>query len=259
MARPTINRSQKFHDWAQGWFAIAGIFAVIGGGILYIMERRDKPRIILQPRATVIGMDSAKASGTLEAVLMQVSVAIENRGARSLILHCAAIDIIGLSGDELHHKTYTDDLAGTSLLPPPMGNQTWTKCVDGFEKTRREEEERLLLERRQSDQWVDPPLPTPAPKSGARYRDFFMEPGEITTKTWEQRVPCTYDAVRIIFKLPKPDSTHDYETKIVVPVADVCANERHISVHLFGTVTPGDKAETDSDAAPTQDGEAEQG
>lgn len=66
-----------------------------------------------------------------------------------------------------------------------------------------------------------------------------MEPGEIATKTWEQRVSCEYDAVRVIFKLPKPGSTHDYETKILVPIADVCANERNVSILRFGPVAPG--------------------
>lgn len=95
---------------------------------------------------------------------------------------------------------------------------------------------------------VNPPRPNPVPASGARYRDFFMEPGEVTAKTWEQRISCDYDAVRVIFKLPKPYSTHDYETKILVPIADVCANERNVSILRYAPVAPGTDGDESADA-----------
>lgn len=81
---------------------------------------------------------------------------------------------------------------------------------------------------------VNPPAVGGVPSTGARYRDFFMEPGEATTKTWEQLVPCSYSAIRAIFKLPKPDSTQDYETKILVPIADICRGERFVATYPTG-------------------------
>ena len=243
VATPDIT-SQSFHDWAQGVFAVAGIVAIVLGGWLYIAERRDKPRVVLQPSAAVVGVTPEKNSERrLEAVLLQFSIAIENRGARPLIFNCPAIDLFGLSGQEDRDPTYTDDLEATSLLPAVSTSPNWAKCVHEFEESRREDERQLFNDRKTSGDWVNPPQPTPEPQSGARYRDFFMESGDITTKTWEQRVRCDFDAVRIIFKLPKPNSTHDYETKILVPIADVCANKRNVSILHYAPIAPGVQSE----------------
>lgn len=242
---PKIN-TRKLHDAAQGVFAIVGSIAIAVGGLLYFAERRDKPRVILEPRTTVVGLgpeSEAESEGELDAVLLQVSISIENRSSRGLTFNCPAIDIIGLSGEEQRQPTYMDDLDGTSLLPVNNKSPNWMTCVHGFEQERREQEKRWFEAQSKSSDWVNPPRPSGLPISGARYRDFFMEPGEITTKTWEQRVPCDYDAVRVIFKLPKPHSVQDYETKILVPIADVCANKLNVSILRYAPSTPGTDTE----------------
>lgn len=240
---PKID-THHLHDAAQGIFAIVGSIAILVGGVLYFAERRDKPRVILEPRTTVVGLSSqSEGEGELDAVLLQVSISIENRSSRGLTFNCPAIDIIGLRGEEQRQPTYMDDLAGTSLLPANPKSQNWMTCVYGFEQERREKEARWFEEQRTSSKWVNPPRPSGIPASGARYRDFFMEPGEITTRTWEQRVPCDYDAVRVIFKLPKPRSVQDYETKILVPIADVCANKLNVSILRYAPSTPGTNTE----------------
>jgi hypothetical protein len=35
----------------------------------------------------------------------------------------------------------------------------------------------------------------------------------------------------VIFKLPKPDGTADYETKILVPIADICRGQRLVATY----------------------------
>lgn len=242
---------QRFHDIWQGVFAIVGSIAIVVGAGLYIAERRDKPRVILEPRTTVVGLEAeGRGEGELEAVLLQVSISIENRSSRGLTFNCPAIDIIGLRGEEQRQPTYMDDLAGVSLLPANVDSPNWKTCVHGFEKKRRAREEEWFEEQKESGKWVNPPRPSGIPGSGARYRDFFMEPGEATTKTWEQRVPCEYDAVRVIFKLPKPNSVHDYEAKILVPIAHVCANKLNVSILRYAPSSP---------ATPPEDAEGDQG
>lgn len=150
---PKID-SNRFHDWAQGALAVVGIIAIVVGAALYFAERRDKPRVILQPRTTVVGITPQQArEGRLDAVLLQVSVAIENRSSRGLIFNCAAIDLIGLRGEEQRQPTYMDDLAGTSLLPHDQRSPTWSNCINRFERSRRQQERRLFEERSRSDQW----------------------------------------------------------------------------------------------------------
>lgn len=234
----------RFHDIAQGTFAIVGSIAIAVGAWLYIAERRDKPRVILEPRTTVVGLEPAgQSEGELQGVLLQVSISIENRSSRGLTFNCPAIDIIGLRGEEQRQPTYLDDLDGTSLLPANDKSPNWKTCVYGFEQDRRNREAAWFEEQRESEKWVNPPRPSGLPTSGARYRDFFMEPGEVATKTWEQRVPCDYDAVRVIFKLPKPNSVHDYETKILVPIAHVCANKLNVSILRYAPTAPATSVE----------------
>jgi hypothetical protein len=243
---PKIDTHQ-LHDAAQGIFAIVGSIAILVGGVLYFAERRDKPRVILEPRTTVVGLTPEReGEGKLDAVLLQVSISIENHGSRGLTFNCPAIDIIGLRGAEQRQPTYMDDLAGTSLLPVNNESPNWMTCVHGFEQKRREQEAKWFKEQNTSGKWVNPPRPGGIPASGARYRDFFMEPGEIATRIWEQRVPCNYDAVRVIFKLPKPRSVQDYETKILVPIADVCANKLNVSILRYAPSAPATRSDNET-------------
>jgi hypothetical protein len=230
------GNAERFHNIAQGLFAIAGICGIIAAAWLYVAERRDKPKIVLQPSATVVPLAEAASAGVATApvrnALLQIRVTIENRSATGLLFNCPAIDLIALTGAEARAAQYPDDLQGTSLLARPAG-ELWENCVNRFEAERRAREEEELKQNVAGGRYVNPPRPGAVPRSGARFRDFFMEPGETTTKTWEAVVPCTFSAVRAIFKLPKPNSTQDYETKTLIPVADVCNEERNVSILKF--------------------------
>ena len=191
------------------------------------------PRIVIRPTATVVGIaqgDAANGSPR-EGVLVQIAINIENRSTRGTWFNCAALDVIALTGGEDRNAVFPDDLMGTSLLPASQAEPVWQNCMR-FEAERQSREERRRRHRRDS-QRVNPPALFPPPVTGTRYRDFFMEPGEAIAKTWEQVVPCNYGAVRVIFKLPKPDeeSWIEYETKILVPIADVCRGERSVATY----------------------------
>jgi hypothetical protein len=233
------SKAALFHDVAQGLFAIAGILAILGGAWLYRVERRDKPRIILTPAATVVPIS---ASGEPKSVLLQVRFAIENRSSTALVFSCAAIDLFGLTGQERSSPLYADDLQGVSLLPVPgtfslrtetKATERFRRCVETFERERIEQEQSRLQDDLRDRRYVNPPEPGAAARSGARYRDFLMEPGETTVKSYELQVPCGYTAVRAIFKLPKPDSTFDYEVKTMIPIANVCSPQANVSILRF--------------------------
>lgn len=232
----TGDRTEALQKWVQAAFAVAGICALIVGAVLYFTERRYMPRVVIRPTATVVGIvPGGLAQGQpLESVLVQITINIENRSTRGSWFNCAALDVIALTGGEERNASFPDDLRGTSLLPATQGEEVWRKCAV-FEADRQARE----MERRRADRdrgRVNPPALFGPPQSGTRYRDFFMEPGEATTKTWEQLVPCSYGAVRVIFKLPKPDrdSWIEYETKMLVPIADVCRRERLVATYSGG-------------------------
>jgi len=176
------------------------------------------------------------------------AVTIENRGERGHWFNCAALDIIGLEGTENRTRPFPDDLTGESLLkidPNAPEDPVWTRCVgrdagngieriEGFEERRDAAELQSQRRRRGDSDLVNPLVITGRPLSGARYRDFYMEPGERTTRTWEQPVSCRYNAVRMIFKLPKPHGTADYEAKILVPIVDICRGLRLVATYPAG-------------------------
>ena len=226
------NRASTFHDVAQGIFAISGIVALVVAAGLYFTERRNMPRMVIAPSAIVLGAAGGRQRPSVQSneVLVQFTARIENRSTRGDWFRCAALDVIGLEGDESRANPFPDDMQGESLLPASPQDDLWANCVNRFEVERRA----LGRMRIEEDQrWVNSPALTDSPLTGARYRDFFMEPGEVVTKTWEQRVPCRFRAVRIIFKLPKPgqNSWLEYETKLLVPIADVCRGRRLVATY----------------------------
>lgn len=227
--RDRADRTERLQKWIQTAFSLAGICALVVGAVLYFTERRYMPRIAVRPTATVVAApaDAARADN----VLVQITINIENSGTRGLWFHCAALDVIALTGAEERNPAFPDDLRGTSLLPAPRDQPVWRNCA-AFEAERQRREEARRRNGRLRGR-VNPPALFGPPATGTRYRDFFMEAGEATTKTWEQRVPCTYNAVRVIFKLPKPDqdSWIEYETKMLVPIADVCRRQRLVATY----------------------------
>ncbi|HWT12562.1 MAG TPA: hypothetical protein VN231_07400 [Allosphingosinicella sp.] len=231
-----LGGAEGLQKWAQAAFAIAGTGAIIVGAVLYFTERRYMPRIVIQPTATVVGLPApgAEQGRPLGSVLVQITINIENRSTRGSWFNCSALDVIALTGEEERNAAFPDDLLGNSLLPATRSEEVWRNCAE-FEAGRQRSEEERRRTRRDPSR-VNPPALFGPPATGTRYRDFFMEPGEAITKTWEQRVPCSYRAVRVIFKLPKPDqeSWIEYETKMLVPVADVCRGERLVATYSGG-------------------------
>lgn len=234
-ARPSASTGEMIQKWAQAAFAIAGTIALIIGALLYFTERRNKPRIVISPTATVVAMlpPGGRQGQPVENVLVQITINIENRSLWGAWYNCAALDIIALTGAEARHPEFPDDLQGPSLLPAPVQTEVWRNCARV--EARRQELERDRRSRGSGGR-INPPALFPPPSTGTRYRDFFMEPGEVATKTWEQLVPCTNNAVRLIFKLPKPDSGEwvEYESKMLIPIADVCRGAAIVTTHRGG-------------------------
>ena len=232
------HKSTNFGEFGNGVLGMATMIALIVGGWLYLFEGRTHPKVDISAAATVVGIPPRgwRPGRAMQNVLVQISVNIENRGERGRWFNCAALDILGLQGVENRTAPYPDDLAGPSLLriqPNQASDPVWTHCVgaNGFEARRDQTELQEQNERRGESDSVNPPRISSPPGSGARYRDFYMEPGERITKTWEQPVPCSFNAVRVIFKLPKPNGTADYETKILVPIADICRGQRLVATY----------------------------
>jgi hypothetical protein len=232
------HTSTNFGEFGNGVLAMATMIALIAAGWLYLFEGRTHPKVNVSASATVVGVPPTgwRPNHSMQSVLVQISVSIENRGEQGRWFNCAALDILGLQGAEDRTSPYPDDLAGISLLrilPGQPADPLWTRCVgpNGFEENRNRAELEEQNRRRGDSDSVNPPRISGRPESGARYRDFYMEPGERTTKTWEQFVPCSYNVVRVIFKLPKPDGTAEYETKILVPIADICRGQRLVAAY----------------------------
>lgn len=237
------KNTDNIGEFGNGVLGLTSMIAVVAGSWLYYFEGRGHPRVNVSASATVVGLPTPGWQGLnhpLRNVLVQISVVIENRGERARGFNCAALDIIGLTGTEHRVMPYTDDLTGPSLLaidPHAPADPVWVNCVGpgNFEDGRNVRAREHQQKHRGDADVVNPPVISGPPQSGARYRDFFMEPGERTTKTWEQLVPCTFSAVRVIFKLPKPDGTADYETKILIPIVDICRGLRLVAHY------PGDR------------------
>jgi hypothetical protein len=214
-----IDRA-AFGNFGQGAAGIAAVVAIFGGMGVYFAGREYQAKIDLH--SPTISVIRTADTGPSQVVLLGVSVPVENRSSHGLQIKCAAIDLIGLSAGALPSTTYIEDLDGTSLLSPPRQTDAWKRCTKEFEPER----ERLEgLERQAGGSDYRPFNPGRRSRpalSGARYSDFYLEPGETLTRNWEQWVPCSFVAVRVIFKVPKPHSTADLETKVVVPIADAC-------------------------------------
>jgi hypothetical protein len=226
----------EFGEYGNGILGISTMVAFVVAAWLYYLEGRDRPKVNVTASGTVIGI-APRGRGPnqpVQEVLIQIAINIDNRGERGQRFNCAALDIIALEGTEERVGTFPDDLAGNSLLEINAlapADPVWTNCTGngGFEQKRAKREREEQGRRQGASDVVNPSIVTGTPASGARYRDFYMEPGERTTRTWEQRVSCRYNAVRVIFKLPKPGETSDYEAKLLIPIADVCRGEQLVA------------------------------
>jgi len=218
---------QLFANFGQGAAGFAAVIALLCAAVLYYQGRQDKPKLVVQAAQTVV---APIRDPKVRAVLLHVSITIENRSAERLDIRCAAIDLLGIDSSGRWNTSYYDDLAGTSLIHR-AGGEEFDKCVREFEGPRRilELQQRKTLRTaqragRDSEGAVNPPLLSKKATTGARYSDFSMEPGESVTKTWDQRIDCRYQAVQVIFKVPKPGPREfvDYESKTLVPIASEC-------------------------------------
>lgn len=220
--------AEIFGHFGQGAAGFASVVALVCAAGLYYDQRQNRPKVVLQPPLAAVGPVRSPGS---KAVLLHVALTVENRSSKPLNVRCAALDLLGVDDSGERNPTYYDDLAGVSLLDPPPERKRFERCVHGYE-ARRRDRERARLEKQEKqredagphadDDIVNLPHPGIEAKTGARFSDFMMEPGEIVTKTWDQRVPCTYQAVQVIFKVPKPDDVIDYEAKTLVPIAEEC-------------------------------------
>ena len=220
-----------FANFGQGAAGFATVIALVCAGGLYYHGRQNKPKIVLHPP---VGLVSPLHSSGGKAVLLHVAVTVENKSSERVKILCPALDLIGLDASSPRHKIYYEDLVGSSLFDPPRGRAQFYRCVRDYEKDRREAERRLISTAAQARQAgrereaaVNDPEPAPLATTGARFPDIVMEPGESVSKGWDEIVDCRFEAVQVIFKVPKPGDVFDYEAKTLVPIAEACsASER---------------------------------
>lgn len=224
-----------FANFGQGAAGFATVIALVCAAGLYFHGRQNKPKIVLHPPTSIV---SPLPRSNRSAVLLHVALTVENKSSERIKILCPAFDLIGLDGTASRHAVYYEDLVGTSLLFPPRGRKQFFDCVETYETVRRTAE-RLLLDTaalarqagREKGTAVNDPEPAPLAISGARFTDFVMEPGESVTKGWDEIVDCRYEAVQVIFKVPKPGDVFDYEAKTIVPIAEACeASAKKITV-----------------------------
>lgn len=211
-----------FGDFGQGAAGLLSVIALFVAAGIYFFERGNKPKVVLlAPVGTVIPLEASSAEGE-EAVLLHLAMTVENRSANALLVQCAALDLIAVNVSGERNSRYYEDLPGVSLLDPPSGKPLFDNCVTKFEAPRRTRERQFLDRQARRAETINPMRLSEEARTGARFTDFSMEPGEVVTKTWDQRVSCNVQAVQVIFKVPKPDDVVEYESKSLIPIAAAC-------------------------------------
>lgn len=210
----------NFGQGAAGVLSVIALFLAVG---IYFFERGNKPKVVLQPpTGSVIPLEGSAGKDEEQAVLLHLAMTVENRSSNMLLVQCAALDIIAVDVSGARNNRYYEDLPGVSLLNPPAGKPLFDNCVTKFEAPRRTREREFLNRQGLRAETINPMRLSDEARTGARFTDFSMEPGEVVTKTWDQRVSCKVQAVQVIFKVPKPDDVVDYEAKSLIPVAVAC-------------------------------------
>jgi hypothetical protein len=212
-----------FGDFGQGAAGLLSVIALFVAAGIYFFERGNKPKVVLQPPVgSVIPLEGSAAKGENGAVLLHLAMTVENRSSNALLVQCAALDVIAVDVSGARNSRYYEDLPGASLLNPPAGKPLFDNCVSKFEAPRRERERDFVDRQVVEAETINPMRLSEEAQTGARFTDFSMEPGEVVTKTWDQRISCDVQAVQVIFKVPKPGDVVDYEAKSLIPIAAAC-------------------------------------
>jgi hypothetical protein len=212
-----------FGDFGQGAAGLLSVIALFVAAGIYFFERGNKPKVVLQPpMGTVTPIEDSAPGNSGDAALLHLAMTIENRSSNALRVQCAALDIIAVDVSGARNSRYYEDLPGVSLLNPPAGKPLFDNCVTKFEAPRRERERESVDRQAREAGTINPMRVSDEARTGARFTDFSMEPGEVVTKTWDQRISCDVQAVQVIFKVPKPDEVVDYEAKNLIPIAAAC-------------------------------------
>ncbi|OYY89480.1 MAG: hypothetical protein B7Y45_11500 [Sphingomonas sp. 28-66-16] len=188
----------------QGVAAMVTMCAVFVAGGIYFYQRQDRLRYAFSVETKVVDVGDTTPS---QQVLLMVRVPIENKGARQLTLNCASLGLYGLRRNHVgalsRNDKFSEDLEMEPLVP-----------------TVRQSEQRRCLTAEESYRHWRP----------GSIHPFFMwtrmvlEPGESDDNYFETLVPCNYSLLRVLVKM-RPDFAYlhnNTETKVIVPLADVC-------------------------------------
>ena len=227
-----------FSEFAQGLASIVTIIAIFIAAGLYFLERRDRVRLAFAVEANVIQL--ARSGSAARQALMTVRVPVENKGAQNVTLQCIAVEIYGLGAQEglRRNPASPEEIAMASLPGVPNAPEAPAECD--------------RAEERRSGAAANSVRPL------FRWAPLFLEPQEIDDLYLEMPVSCEFSLLRILVKLRvSPQNPIAYESKIVVPLSDVCSGRRDVrssAVGASGSAPDRDEASPDAEAPSPANG-----
>lgn len=197
----------ELEQYGQAMFGMVSALAIIAAGALYYMERRDKPKLQFTIKSDAIRI--GRAGQRQSEVLLKLVVMAENRDTRLVTIQCLASDFSGLP-------------AGEPLVRDPgsASDMTFTRLWEAIPYDRDDGGDIRHCLEVVTKKWGPKARPT------FMWPELLLEPGQADDVYFEKPISCEYSLVRVLVKVRvRPEDRYGYETKVIVPLTDLCRGE----------------------------------
>ena len=243
------NSSAKWEDVAQGAAGAVTIVALFIAAGVYFLERKDRVRLQFDVSATRVFFPDVRGASRVNSgtgdVLLGIRVLVTNNSARRVELNCislgvfgsAAAQTIGRSADT-PEEMHLDSIIRSIPYERDDGNPRHAEDMKKLQECLADE-----LRRRN-------------PRPLFMWRPLRLEPSDADDLYFELPINCRYRFVRVLVKLRlNPGDRDVYETKAIVPLAEVCEGR---ASGMARSVTPDTSSEAGAAESTENPGPAAQ-
>ena len=237
-------RHQGLSTVAQGIAGVATVVALFIAVGVYFLERKDKPSITFSVDAAraLLAQPSGARGGGGRNVLLGIRVLLTNNGNRRVEMKCIALALFRPVRSERVERN-----AGAPeemMLEPVVEYIAYDRPNGrGGAHDRDVAQINACIDRdlkRIRDRTGNQGLPRAAVRPLFMWSPLRLEPRDVDDRYFEIQASCRDPFVRVMVKMRVDPDTEVYETKAIIPLAEICSGaESGVATPMASGTEPG--------------------